>query len=95
MHMRDDARPALITAHGTATTGVHWYQGLGRTTALALTALTGCGVLIALGATVSLCWMIHPLLSAVAGVGIAWLMARTAGRALRATPRRAPGGGDR
>jgi hypothetical protein len=47
---------------------------------MALTAFVGCLLLIAYGATVSMCWMIHPLLSALAGVGLAWLIARLAGR---------------
>jgi hypothetical protein len=78
MHTREHVRPA-VTRTGDAVSP-RLFRGLGRTTIMALTAFVGCLLLIAYGATVSMCWMIHPLLSALAGVGLAWLIARLAGR---------------
>jgi hypothetical protein len=84
MHTRDDVRPA--SRDDDTSTG-RLLDGLGRTTLLALAALAGCAVLIVLGATVSMCWSVHPLLSAVAALGLLWCLARTAGRAFRSSPR--------
>jgi ABC-type branched-subunit amino acid transport system permease subunit len=79
MHTRDEVRPAV-------TQGVagrpRLLDGLGRTTLMALGALSGCLMLIAYGATVSVCWMIHPLLSALAGVVLGWVVVRVAGKLL-------------
>lgn len=57
-----------------------WFRGLRRTALLAIGALAGCGLLIAFGAAMSLCWMVHPGLSGLALIAITWLAARLAGR---------------
>lgn len=89
MHMRDDVRPANARAldvrsgpDGRSNRGHcgRLVDGLGRSTLMAITALVGCGVLIAFGAAVSLCWMVHPLLSAAVGVALVWVIARLAGK---------------
>src|SRR5512144_3446581 len=56
MHTREDAPPATDPAGDVP--GGRLLHGLGRTTLLALTALLGCAALIALGTTMSVCWMI-------------------------------------
>jgi fatty acid desaturase len=85
MHTREDLRPAEAVS-SEAGDGL-LLAGLGRTTLVAVTALAGCLLLIAFGAAMSLCWMVHPLLFALAGAGIAWLVARVAPRLFRAPAR--------
>ena len=55
-----------------------------QATLTALTALALCALVIAVGAGMSMCWAIHPLLTLAAGVGVVWLVSRVAGHALRA-----------
>lgn len=78
MHTRDDVRRTSAPTAGAS--GDRLLDGLGRTTLTAVLALLGCLVLVVFGATVSMCWMVHPALSALATVGLAWLAARAAGR---------------
>jgi len=61
----------------------HWAQGMGRATLSALSALVGGALLITLGATMSICWTIHPLLTVIAGVAVLWLVSRLVGVAFR------------
>jgi hypothetical protein len=49
----------------------------------ALYALVGCALLIAVGAAMSICWAIHPLLTVAAAAGVFWLASRLAGLAFR------------
>ena len=62
----------------------HWAQGMGRATLTALSALVGGALLITLGATMSICWTIHPLLTLVAGAAVLWAASRAIGHAMRA-----------
>lgn len=54
-----------------------------QATLTALAALTACALIITLGAGMSICWAIHPLLTLAAGAGVLWLASRVAGHALR------------
>ena len=54
-----------------------------QATLTALTALAGCLVLIAIGAMMSICWAVHPLLTVAAGIAVSWLASRVIGYSLR------------
>jgi len=76
MQTREDARAEreLVT-------------GMGHAALTALTAIAGCALLIGLGAAVSMCWAIHPLLTLALLVGVGWLLTRLAGFAFRNSAR--------
>jgi hypothetical protein len=61
--------------------------GMRRAALTALTALAGGGLLIVVGALMSICWTIHPLLTPVAAVGVVWLAGRGMGLVLRGPDR--------
>ena len=61
----------------------HWAGGMGQAALTALWALACCAALIVVGAAMSICWTIHPLLMVVAAGAVLWLVGRLAGIALR------------
>ena len=81
MYTRDGVRPAPVD--GTGVPRNRLFAGFGQTTLLALAAMLSCGLLIAVGAALSMCWMVHPLLFAIAGIGLIWGAGRGAGRLFR------------
>lgn len=76
MHTRDDVRDELASL--APPTG-RLFEGIGRTALVAAYALTGCALLVTVGAVLSVCWMIHPVLTLPAMVGLLWVIARLAG----------------
>jgi hypothetical protein len=66
-------------ASGAATGGL--VGGMGQAAVIAATALAGCVLLIVLGATMSMCWAVHPLLTVAAAVLVVWVGRRLAGHA--------------
>jgi hypothetical protein len=85
MPTREKLRPVEVRAR--AHQGGRLFAGLGQTTVMAASALVGCALLITFGATLSVCWAIHPLLSAVTGLVLVWLTARVAYRLLWSSSR--------
>jgi hypothetical protein len=61
--------------------------GMRHAMVTALSALAGGGLLIAVGALVSICWTIHPLLAPVAAGGVLWPVSRLLGFAFRSPGR--------
>ena len=61
----------------------HWAGGMGQAALTALWALACCAALIVVGAAMSICWTIHPLLMVIAGVVVLWLVSRLVGVAFR------------
>lgn len=57
--------------------------GMGRAALVALTALGGCLLLIVVGAAMSMCWAVHPLLTVAAAALVVWLVSRVAALVLR------------
>jgi hypothetical protein len=80
MRTREDTHRTGVTEQGPS---VGVLGSIGHTTALVVWALLGCLVLIAVVATLSVCWSVHPLLTAVAAVALLWAAARAAGRLFR------------
>lgn len=88
MHLQHDVRAAPLPTDDVH--GGSLPQSLGQTTVLALAALAGCLLLLALGATLTVCWTVHPLLSAAVVVAVGWLLSagsRVGGRLASAGPR--------
>jgi hypothetical protein len=56
---------------------------MGQAAMTALAALAGCVLLIAAGATMSMCWALHPLLTLVAAVAVARIAIRIYGLVFR------------
>jgi len=84
MGTREDLRPTKVSNSETGPRRL--FAGFGRTTLVAVTALGGCALLIAFAATLSMCWTVHPLLFAGAGLGLGWGTARVAPRLFRTAP---------
>jgi fatty acid desaturase len=80
MHTREGAQTSapVRTRHAARFIG-----GMTQATLTALAALACCMVLIAVGAAMSICWEIHPLLMIVAAIVVVWLCSRLAGHAFR------------
>jgi hypothetical protein len=57
--------------------------GMGQAALVALTALAACGVLIVVGATMSMCWAVHPSLTVAAAALVVWAARRAAAHAFR------------
>lgn len=64
------------------------FAGIAHTALVAGSALLASALLIAIVATVSVCWEIHPMLTIGVGIFLAWLLTRLAGLVL-CTGRRA------
>lgn len=80
MHTREGATvSAPVRTHHTA----RLVGGMGRATLTALWALVGSAVLIAVGAVLSICWDLHPLLMVGVAAVMVWLGTRIAGYAFR------------
>jgi hypothetical protein len=80
MQTREEAPPATRPPD---TAPARLFDGLGRTTLVAATALAACALLIAFAAALSMCWAVHPALFVAAGSGLGWGIARVAPRLFR------------
>ncbi|HEY6797848.1 MAG TPA: hypothetical protein VI248_24495 [Kineosporiaceae bacterium] len=58
-------------------------QGMRQAAVTALAALAGCALLIGVGAAMSICWTVHPLLTLVVGAAVVWLATRACGLVFR------------
>jgi hypothetical protein len=58
-------------------------RGMRQAALTALAALAGCALLIGLGAAMSICWAVHPLLPVAAGIAALWLGSRVYGLVFR------------
>jgi len=84
MQTHERARQGALVTTGQA---VRVPGGMRHATLTALCALTGCALLIGVGALMSICWTVHPLLTVVAAVGVLWLASRLLGFAVRGPQR--------
>jgi len=76
-------RGGPVAAHDAA----HLVGGMGRAALTALAALAVGALVIGIGAALSICWAIHPLLTVAVAVVVLWLASRLASLALRGTSR--------
>jgi hypothetical protein len=82
MQTRDSARTdRAIVANG-VDVAERRSGGMRQTTLLAVTALVGGLLLIALTAVLIMCWELHPLVMLAVGSALVWLATRLAGKVL-------------
>src|SRR5512142_2615275 len=58
------------------------FDGIGRTALVSVSALVGCGLLIAVIAALIMAWNVHPLLTPLMAIALIWVAFRMAGLAL-------------
>ncbi len=87
MQTHEGALRGAPVAMGQATSGTGGMRQMRQAAVTALWALAGGAVLIGMGAVMSICWTVHPLLAVVAAVGLVWVGSRLAGLAFRSPTR--------
>jgi hypothetical protein len=60
-------------------------EGMRRATLTAVTALAACLLVIVVGAAISICWDVHPLLVVGMVIGLILISTKVAGHAMRSS----------